>query len=547
MRQRLSVVWSIAAVTLFSLSAAAQLAPAATARIDDVFKRFTSATPGCAVLVRENGKAVYSRGFGLASVELGVPITPSTVFNVGSASKQFTAASVLLLARDGKLSLDDDIRRYVPELPDLGPRVTLRELLTHTSGWRDYIQLLVWQGHEVRDHVTARDAMNILRRQRAFNFQPGTEYRYSNTGYFLLSLVVRRVSGDSLAEFARKRIFEPLGMNDTRYVSDVRQIVKNGASAYEPAPGNTWRQAMSGWELVGAGGVYTTTGDLAKWDDNFTSGIVGGTALGDSLAAVEHLSNGVPIPYGLGLFVDRYAGQQRIWHNGIWAGYRAILMRFPQSRHTIVALCNASDVVSEPLADAVADIVLPHTPGAPAAGGDRVLDRVRVADANQITGVYYSGSTNQRVSIVGDSGAIAITGAPPIRLAPLGQRKFRLPTGTTVLEFQPATGETQTMLSRTDGRMSAYSRVAPPLSPSDFGQYAGRYRSSELGTEWTVVVSGGDVSIRDERGDDTPIRPAFRDAFDGPGTVRFQRDATGAVTALTMTTTGVYLLGFDRT
>ena len=548
---RVALCASVAAINLISctqLAAAQQAsianAPSIAARIDDVFTRFTPHTPGCALLVRKAGATLYSRSYGEASLDLDVPIDEHTVFNVGSVSKQFTAASILLLARDGKLSLDDDVRKYVPELPDLGPRITLREFLTHTSGWRDYIQLLVWQGHEVRDHVTQRDAMNVLQRQRALNFTPGTEFRYSNTGYFLMSLIVQRVSGLSLAEFARRRIFEPLGMHDTRYVADMRDIIRNRATGYEPAPGGAWREAMSGWELTGDGGVYSTVDDLAKWDDNFTSGIVGGTLLGDSLAAAEHLSSGIPIPYGLGLFTDLYAGQRRMWHNGIWAGYRAILMRFPDSKYTIIALCNSADVASESVADSVANVVLPQTPASIASR--TAARRAAVRNPDQIAGMYYSHSTNQRVVIVTDGEGIALAGTPPVPLTPVGPRQFRLPTGSAVLRFEPESGQAQTLYSQTDARVSTYPRVQPALPASDFVQYAGRYRSDEIGAEWTVVASDSGVSLRDERGELTPVQPWFRDAFYGPGTVRFERNAGGVVMALIMTTTGVYSLRFAR-
>jgi CubicO group peptidase (beta-lactamase class C family) len=511
-------------------------------RIDSVFGHYTSKTPGCALLIRKDGTTVYAHSYGLASLEFSVPITQSTVFNIGSASKEFTAASVLLLAQDHKLSLDDDIRQYVPELPDLGAVVTIRQLLTHTSGWRDYVQLLSWQGHYVRDYVTPSDALNVLEHQRELSFQPGTDFRYSNTGFFLMSLVVQRVSGESLAEFAQKRIFEPLGMRNTRYVTDARDVIPNAATAYEPAPHVGWREAMSDWNLVGAGGVYTTTEDLARWDDNFTSARVGGLALIDSLTTPEHLSNGVAIPYGLGLFVDEYDGQHRIWHNGIWAGYRSIFMRFPDARLSIIALCNAADAQSELLADGVAGILLPPqpTPRQPA------LASLRVGNASQIAGLYYSAASDQRLSIVVDSGAVAIDGLPARPLIPEGARRFHLPAGTTVLEFQPAVGQAHSLLANNDGRITTYSRVAPPLSPTEFGQYAGRYRSDELGTEWTILADSGKVSLRDARGEDTPLRPTFGDAFDGVGTVHFERSSTGAVIALTVTTYGVNQLRFVR-
>jgi CubicO group peptidase (beta-lactamase class C family) len=186
-----------------SLVGAQTLAADTTARVDAIYSRFGTGTPGCALEVLRGGAAIYSKGYGLASLELRVPISPRTVFDIGSSSKQFTAASIVLLAQDGKLSLDDDIRKFIPQLPDLGARVTLRHLLTHTSGWRDYVDLMSLGGFDDRDRTTDDDALEVLRRQRSLNFAPGSDWRYSNTGFFLMSVVVKRVSGQSLADFAR--------------------------------------------------------------------------------------------------------------------------------------------------------------------------------------------------------------------------------------------------------------------------------------------------------------------------------------------------------
>ena len=521
------------------VACAQSMSPQAAARIDSVFARYGAATPGCALMVRTNGQTAYVHAYGLASLESQVPITPRTVFNLASASKEFTAASVMLLVEAGKLSLDDDVRKYVPELPSLSAPVTIRHLLTHTSGWRDYIQLLVWQGHDVRDHVSARDALNVLERQRALNFAPGTAFAYSNTGYFLLGLVVERVSGESLAHFAHAHLFEPLGMQDTRYVSDARDVVPRRAVAYERSPNGTWREAMSGWDLVGDGGVYSTIEDLAKWDDAFESGRVVGHAVLDSLVAQEHLSTGARVPYGFGFFVDTYGGRRRVWHNGIWAGYRSLFMRFPDTHLTIIALCNAADAPSEQLGDAVADIIVPPAPGTTSAPA-----WARVGDADQLAGDYYSGATNQRVRVIVDSGRLALPGPPRLALVPVGPRTLRI--GSSEVEFLPAHGQAQTMLAHNDGRTSIYQRVGPPLERSAFAQYEGRYWSDELGTAYRVVLQADTLELRDERGDDTPLVPLFRDGFDGPGTVRFERDTAGVVTAMTFTTRGVDALPFTR-
>lgn len=348
-------------LTLATVPLGAQpLAADTAARIDSVFSRYTAATPGCALNVLRGGTSIYSKGYGLASLELGAPITPRSVFDIGSSSKQFTAASVVLLALDGKLSLDDDIRKFIPELPDLGAKVTLRHLLTHTSGWRDYIDLMVFAGFDDRDHTTDDDALTALRTQRALNFQPGTDWRYSNTGFFLMSVVMQRVAGKSLAEFARERIFQPLGMAHTHYLADSREVIPNKATAYAPIGRDTFAIAMSNWEQIGDGGVQTSVEDLAKWDANFDAPTVGGRAMTDMLQTTAKLSDGTSLAYAMGLFVDDYRGTRRVYHGGAWGGFRAMTMRFPARHLSIYTLCNRGDANTEQLSSGVANVFLPQ-------------------------------------------------------------------------------------------------------------------------------------------------------------------------------------------
>src|SRR4051812_38346087 len=318
-----SLVVTLAAVfaTTSSPLVAQTLAADTSGRIDAVFSRFGTTVPGCAVNVLRDGASIYSKGYGLASLELGVPIAPRTVFDIGSSSKQFTAASIVLLAMDGKLSLDDDIRKFIPELPDLGAKVTLRHLLNHTSGWRDYVDLMAFGGFDERDHTTDDDALEVLRRQRALNFAPGSDWRYSNTGFFLMSVVVKRVAGKSLADFARERIFEPLGMKSTHYLTESREVIANKATAYSPMPGGGFLINMSNWEQIGDGGVQTSVEDLAKWDANFDSPVAGGKTMFDMLQTTATLSNGTPLTYALGLTVDNYRGTRRVSHGGAWGGF----------------------------------------------------------------------------------------------------------------------------------------------------------------------------------------------------------------------------------
>jgi CubicO group peptidase (beta-lactamase class C family)/acetylornithine deacetylase/succinyl-diaminopimelate desuccinylase-like protein len=336
-----------------------------TARVDEIFSRFTtSESPGCALAVVQNGKIAYERGYGRASLELDVPITPQTVFDIGSTSKQFTAFSLLLLERDGKLSLDEDIRKYVPEVPDYGPRITIRHLLTHTSGLRDYTDLLGFDGHDTADSTDDRDALDLIARQRGVNFAPGEEWRYSNSGFFLASIIVRRASGQSLAAFARERIFQPLGMTSTQFLDDTTRVVPKRATAYSPrqerqaASGGGFRVNMSDWNQTGDGAVQTTVEDLARWDENFYTSKVGDARMLQAMQTPGRLNTGKAHDYGLGLTIGSYGGLKRVSHGGSWAGYRAELMRFPERHTSIITLCNVSNSGPTALAESVAAVWL---------------------------------------------------------------------------------------------------------------------------------------------------------------------------------------------
>jgi CubicO group peptidase (beta-lactamase class C family)/acetylornithine deacetylase/succinyl-diaminopimelate desuccinylase-like protein len=345
-----------------ALSSSAAPTAGPEARVDEIFSRFTaSPSPGCALAIAQNGRIAYERGYGRASLELDVPITPKTVFDIGSTSKQFTAFSLLLLERDGKLSLDDDIRRFLPEVPDYGQRITIRHLLTHTSGLRDYTDLLEFDGHDTADFTDDRDALDLIARQRGVNFSPGQEWRYSNTGFFLASIIVKRASGQSLASFAHDRIFVPLGMTSTQYLDDTTRVVPNRATAYSPRDsksGGGFRVNMSDWNQTGDGAVQTTVEDLGRWDENFYAPKVGDARAIAAMQTVGRLNDGKAHDYGLGLSIGTYGGLKRVSHGGSWAGYRAELMRFPDRHTSIITLCNVSSSGPTALAESVAAIWL---------------------------------------------------------------------------------------------------------------------------------------------------------------------------------------------
>jgi CubicO group peptidase (beta-lactamase class C family) len=341
---------------------AKQLDPALAARVDSVFVGFAApGSPGCALGIMRDGRLVYAKGYGLANLELGVPITPATVFDLGSVSKQFTALAIVLLAQDGKLSLDDEVQKYLPEIPRYERPVTVRHLLHHTSGIRDYIDLLFWSGVQEESVTGDREALEILSRQRAANFTAGAEHLYSNSGYFLLSQIVKRASGRSLREFAAERIFNPLGMRHTFFLDNHAEIVPGKAGSYAPAgrARDRFQLALANWEQTGDGGVQTSVEDLLLWDRNFSSGVVGGATAIRELETPGVLNDGKAIVYALGLVVDSsYRGVRRVSHGGAWAGFRAFLTRFPQQRVSLSTLCNVANANPSQLALRVADLLL---------------------------------------------------------------------------------------------------------------------------------------------------------------------------------------------
>lgn len=353
----------VAGVMIFSTLAVAAESRAQdkkTAAVDEVFSDLTKAgSPGCALGVYRDGKIVYSKGYGLANLEENVAITPQSVFDIGSTSKQFTGASILLLEKQGKLSISDDIRKYLPELPDYGQRITILQLLNHTSGLRDYLTLMELAGINIEGVTTDEDALQMIVRQKALNFAPGSEWLYSNTGYFLLSVIVKRVSGTTLREFAAENIFTPLEMSHTQYRDDHTSLISNRAMAYDAKEkGGGYSLDVSYFEQTGDGAVHTSVEDLQKWDENFYSGQIGGKDFLTKIQEVGKLNNGKLLLYAKGLHIEDYRGLHTVSHGGSWGGYRAELLRFPEQHFSVACLCNLGSANPSKRAHQVADVYL---------------------------------------------------------------------------------------------------------------------------------------------------------------------------------------------
>jgi len=382
------------------------LAPASAGdksrKVDEIFSPWHSPdSPGAAVLVIEDGRIVHARGYGMANLEYGVPIRRDTVFDIASVSKQFTAMAVALLEADGRLSLDDDVRRYIPELPDFGHRITIRHLVHHTSGLRDWPGTLSIGGWSYEDVVSFDQILRMAFHQRELNFVPGDAYAYSNTGYNLLAETVARVSGKPFPEFCEERIFRPLGMQHTHVHSDHDEIVVNRAESYRPAGEGHFRHVVSSLTALGSSSLFTTVEDLALWIDNFSSSTprVGSRAVIARVHEQGRLNSGETIAYAFGQSVGQYRGLRVVNHTGSWAGYRSVLERFPDERFAVVILANTANMVPAAQARQIADIYLADrlgpvaTPASSSQGGSTsgaAPWRPSVAELQQYAGDYHS-------------------------------------------------------------------------------------------------------------------------------------------------------------
>jgi len=486
------------------------------AAIDRVFAEYASdTTPGCAVGVYRDGQIAYAKGYGMADLERNIPISPAMIFDLGSTSKQFAAAAVILLANEGKLSLGDDVRKYVPEVPDFGTPVTIDHMLRHTSGLRDYNGLLYAHGYRFEDATGDEEALDIIARQRALNFAPGSRWDYSNTGFFLLSTIVKRVTGQNLAEFARERIFGPLGMAETHFRNDHTAILPGRALAYSPRAGGGFQIDLSNWDQLGDGAVYSSVEELIKWDEDYYRRTVGGQALVDKLTEPGTLNDGRKHSYGRGLFIDSYRGLARIHHGGAWAGYRAMLMRFP-AQHTSVALtCNVGSANTNRLAERVADVVLADHLAADSAGSAAAGPAAALpADADRLVGMYYSAVEQRVIRVIRDTAGLSFaTSSFSAPMTPRGPNEFDV-GGFLTLRFADGAPAPSVRSVRSGEESPPLDRVeAGSPTRAEWDGLVGRYYSPELDATWVIERSGDTVLVRNRSMGRMQLSPAMTGAF----------------------------------
>jgi CubicO group peptidase (beta-lactamase class C family) len=523
---------------------AAQPAPTAAGEaMDSFFAPWASSeTPGCVAAAAQKGRTLLTKAYGMADLEHDVPNSVATRFEIGSNSKQFTAAAILLLAEQGKLRLDDDVRKYVPELPDYKVKITLDHLLNHSSGLRDWGEVAAFQGWPRTSRAyTNADALDIIVRQRGLNHAPGEGFSYTNSGYVLLAVVVERVSGMSLPSFTRDRIFKPLGMDSTEWRDDFRRVVKNRAIAYWKA-GAGYAQLMPFENVYGPGGLLSTVADMLTWNRALDEGRLGAFVTTE-LQRETRDNRGRPLGYGRGLFLGKYKDHRMVFHGGTTGAYQAALSRYPDAGLSIVILCNADEATTGSIQERMVDLLLPPAGGATAAEGPAADIVLTPREAAALAGTYLSDFTGLPATIVAEGNVVKGRGRV---LRPVARDRFR--AGSTEIAFIGSGA-----LEVIDGpRKELFRRIEKAAhSDRDLEAIVGHYWSEEVGNGYIATLEGGKLVLRHDLRSSVsaPFSPVGKDVFTGPGNIvlRVQRAPGGAVSSIAFSAPRIRELRFART
>lgn len=526
-------------------------------KIDSLFSEWNdSKKPGASVAVVRNGQIIFKKGYGSANLEYNIPNSPSTVFHIASVSKQFTAFSILLLAAEGKLSIDDDIRKYIPEVPDFGKKITLRHLATHTSGLRDQWNLLAMAGWRLDDVITKEHVLTLVKRQKELNFNPGEEYLYCNTGFTLLAEVVARVSEKSFAEYTKEKIFEPLGMTSTLFYDDHEKIVKNRAYSYSLADQGYKKRVLS-YANAGATSLFTTVEDLSLWADNFNSPKVGNQEIIDQLNTEAVLNNGETFGGAMGQFVGSYKGLKQIQHGGADAGYRTYFARFPEQDFAVIVFSNLASFNPGGMARKVADVYLHKLYAEPEEENTKEvipIAKVKRKKLETFSGNYWNSANSRGVKIYlkDDSLRYALSENIEYILIPVSDSEFTLlnAPASVMVKFEDKPGS-QISVTINNGDPEILQSYEPAeYSSKELLDFAGAYYSEELGATYTFEVSDGKLLAKHIRLGEILCDPVRADHFKGNqwyfGNIKFERNSDKSITGFKVSNGRVRNLSFTK-
>jgi len=523
----LTVLAFLSTLTSAQVPDKAKVVAGAERAFEKLTKAHVAPAPACAAAVSLDGEVVFEKAFGLADLEHNVPNTPQTIFESGSVAKQFTAAALVLLQLDGKLSIDDPVRKYIPELPDYGSPLTIRHLLNHTAGLRDWGTVLSLTGAGRGDRVVTQDlALDVITHQRALDFKPGSEYSYSNSGYNLAAIIVERVSKQKFPAFVEERLFKPLGMKNSSWRDDYQRIVPGRAQAYSRQGNGPWRLNMPFMNVYGNGGLLTTVGDWMKWNAMLDSHSLG-AALVNALETRGVLNDGRKIAYALGLVVGTYKGMRNVSHGGATAGYQTFLTRYPDKKVSIGVMCNGTSPSAGGIAASITDEIFGPYPDSTKSEPAKVSEE----ELKKFVGIWRNEKTHAPARFVIENGVSRWSGA---RLVPIGGGQFTVGDNQLKFTFDNAGKPLSAETIDSDGEVRRFvpAKEWKP-TPVDLASFKGDWFSEEAGATFTVAVEADKAFIKQRPATRLPMQPLYKDHFSAQGyVVWFTRDKIGKVNGL---------------
>lgn len=545
---------------LLAITSSAQITADQKAKIDTLFKDANTSTPGAAIGVIKDGKLIYANGYGMADLEHDVKLSPRSVFYMASVSKQFVTMAILLLEEQGKLDLDDEVQKYLPDFPRYDAPLTIRNFIHHTSGLRDNLTLWNLAGKDIYDHVDKQAIYEMIKRQRELNFTPGEKYLYSNSCYFMLAMMIEKISGMSIREFAEKNMFGPLGMKNTHFHDDQYHIVKNRVFSYAPSK-NGFRNLIMRYDLVGSGGLYSNVEDMLLWDQNFYNNKLGkGTP--DLITKMNQdgkLNDGKSAGYAFGVQNGSYKGLKTVSHGGSLAGYRTHYVRFPDQKFSVVVLGNSANFLSGPNAYKIADIMMPNEfvaqTDTKSDAKRKLPEPIKLSreQLDKFSGSYWDSDemVSWKTFIKDEKLFVDIDGNTEIELIPIGVHEF---TGkgfppSTGIKFEKAEGDRYNFLFTQGGESVKFESYKPAAySANELEKFSGSYFSDELNVNYLLKLEEGKLILYINDKKISEIKPVMKNIFQGGGSsvISFETDSSGATLGFKLDAGRVKNLKFKR-
>ena len=479
----------IIGVLTVSFSANAQIEKEDQVKIESLFSEWDSEnSAGVAIGIIQDGKLIYTKAYGMGNLDYNIPLSASSKFYIASTAKQFTAACIALLSMEGKIDLDDEIQKYIPELPEYENKITIRNLIHHTSGLRDYLELMDMRGQSFEDYFTINDGLKLIAKQNTTNFIPGDEYLYSNSGYIILAEIVNRISGMTIRQYAQKNIFQPLGMTNTFFNDDHSQITKNRVISYRNQS-DTLKRFVQNFDALGDGNLLTTINDIYLWDQNFYHHKVGGKELNDLISTQGVLNNGNTINYAFGLIQEKYKGLKTVYHGGGFLGFRTQFIRFPEQNFSVIVFANTPDVNPTAKAYEIADIMLEDKLLEPSKEVEPSITSKTIKISNrklkEFSAMYWhaEGQNSRKLYVKNDTLRYQRSENNESKLLPISENEFKMSNFPGVkVKFSLKKDKKYTMIvTLDDGTLIESFAYEPPTITNNYLEsFAGLYFSSEL-------------------------------------------------------------------